>query len=647
MRKVLFLLAICASLSACDSSVNVNATANVPAEYSSVLVTVKEVWFNESATAVPEDTTWQKFPLAEPVTLELAEDLSGTLSDVASQLKLPTGEYRQVRLYLADRSETLTSSASSASATFNNQVTFSDANGTENTLPLEIPNAAQGIGIQTDLKVKAATDAILASVAGANGATSGTTTGLTNGGSTIIGGTTGSTTGSTINTGDVSDTTDTGTIDTGAGTSTGTATGTRTGTTTGNGAGASIGTSTGTATSSDASTTTNDTTLFASSGNTDTTVTATSQLVFDAARDLTPFQFSDTAGFLLNPTIAAYDSDQVGTIQGQLDLSALTLSEATTRPDLQVTAEKLSDDSTRRVIVANASVSANGTFVLYPLPIDSSKSDATTYDLVMHGPGVRTVILRNVPVTRGEPGSATDISIGNLAMTPADSYAVNLASDSTVGARGSRVGFYQTLPDDEAPYLIELRTVDPLTGRFAADEAVSGSPTVIFGTYSGSFSFQEAAPREGASKYSVAVQAPLFAEGAFASTSVAPPVTAGTTSTFTVPAAGLPDTASSGTIAAALSIGTPGKYDKGALFVTHDGAVVAVASLDDTLAQSQPSATVNVTDVPANTATGGYYYVEAWAWSSSDPAGTFTRQSGGSAVDLRTALNASTSVAVN
>ncbi len=112
MRKILLLLIFCSALTACDSSVDVDATANVPAQYSSVLVTVKEVWFNESATAVPEDTTWQKFPLAEPVTLNLAADLSGTLSDVASQLKVSTGEYRQVRLYLADRSEALTSSAS-------------------------------------------------------------------------------------------------------------------------------------------------------------------------------------------------------------------------------------------------------------------------------------------------------------------------------------------------------------------------------------------------------------------------------------------------------------------------------------------------------------------------------------------------------
>ncbi len=161
------------------------------------------------------------------------------------------------------------------------------------------------------------------------------------------------------------------------------------------------------------------------------------------------------------------------------------------------------------------------------------------------------------------------------------------------------MGFYQTLPDDAAPFLIELRTIDPLTGRFAADEPLSAATTVLFGTYSSSsFSFQEAAPQEGASKYSVSAQAPLYGEGAFANALVAPPATADATSTFTVPAVGIPATASSGSIAASVSVASPGKYDKGALVVTHGGAVVSVASLDDTLSQSQPTASVNVTRHP-------------------------------------------------
>jgi hypothetical protein len=67
---------------------------------------VKEVWINQSATASPEDTTWLKFPLSAPVTLDLVALNDGALSEFASQLKVPTGTYRQLRLFLADRQST-------------------------------------------------------------------------------------------------------------------------------------------------------------------------------------------------------------------------------------------------------------------------------------------------------------------------------------------------------------------------------------------------------------------------------------------------------------------------------------------------------------------------------------------------------------
>jgi hypothetical protein len=174
---------------------------------------------------------------------------------------------------------------------------------------------------------------------------------------------------------------------------------------------------------------------------------------------------------------------------------------------------------------------------------------------------------------------------------------------------------------------------------------------VLFGTYSSSsFTLTEAAPQEGASKYSVAAQAPLFADGAFSTALVSPAATAGTASTFTVPSVNIPSTASSGTIAATLTLSTPGKYDKGALFVTHDGAVVAVTSLDEALAGSQPSSAVNITGVPASTDASfaeGRYYLEVWTWSSADPANTFTKQPSATPVDLRSALSANASVTVN
>jgi hypothetical protein len=172
----------------------------------------------------------------------------------------------------------------------------------------------------------------------------------------------------------------------------------------------------------------------------------------------------------------------------------------------------------------------------------------------------------------------------------------------------------------------------------------------VFGTFSSSFSLVADAPQEGASKYSVAALSPLYGEGAFANTLLAPPASATSAASFTVPDVAVPSTAGSGTISATVSSATPGKYDKGALLVTHNGAVVTAASLDAALASSAPSTVVDVSGVPGSSTSGferGLYYLEAWAWSSSDPVGTFTRQPVSGAVDLRSTLTASATVTVN
>ena len=589
MRSItlLLLLACCFSLTACDTSVNVAATSNVSARYSNVRVTVKELWVNENAAASIDDTTWLKFPLSAPVTLDLVGLTSGTLNEFATQLKVTPGTYHQVRLFLADRTEALTSSAQTAGATFNDEVTYFDANAVETTVPLEIPNAAQGIGIETELIVQAATEAILDAL----GSTSSTTTGTTSPDLTFSG--TSSTTADT--------------------------------------------------------TATTTTTSAAVGSSTTSTVTGTGLLVFDANRDLTEFLFSDQPGFLLNPSLSAYDERKVGTIQGQLDLSLLTVSTGTGRPDLQVTAEALNDDSTRRVEVASAPITADGVFTLYPLPLNESTT-TTTYDLVIHGPEVATVVIRQVPVTKGAPVSGSNLSLGTVTLTPSTSYAANVATTTPVSPRGARVGFYQTLPDDSAPYLIEQQPVDPLSGFLATDAALSGSTTVVYGTFGASFTLAAAAPQEGASKYSVAALSPFLGNGAFSNTLLAPPATATDTVAFTVPDVAIPSTAASGTIAALVSAATPGKYDKGALLVTHNGAVITTVPLDAVLVGSPTSATVNVTGIPASSSSAfdrGLYYLEAWAWNSADAKGTFTRQPVSTAVDLRSTLTANATVTIN
>jgi hypothetical protein len=119
---------------------------------------------------------------------------------------------------------------------------------------------------------------------------------------------------------------------------------------------------------------------------------------------------------------------------------------------------------------------------------------------------------------------------------------------------------------------------------------------------------------------------------------------------FSVPAIGIPVGAVPGTISTTVTVATPGQYDRGMLLVTHEGAVVTAVSLDAMLQQLQPSNLVEVMQVPAGTGSAalerGLYHLEAWTWNSTDPADTFTRHAGGSAVDLRATAIAAGTVAI-
>src|SRR5204863_6020833 len=119
------------------------------------------------------------------------------------------------------------------------------------------------------------------------------------------------------------------------------------------------------------------------------TTTASFALDFDAARDLALFTYggaSSPNGILLSSHASAYDLSQVGGISGQLTLTNLT---GNGLPAIQVSAEVLSADGSRHVVVSSTPVHADGSFVLYPLA--TSSSNPPTYDVVIHGAQIATI----------------------------------------------------------------------------------------------------------------------------------------------------------------------------------------------------------------------------------------------------------------
>jgi hypothetical protein len=379
----------------------------------------------------------------------------------------------------------------------------------------------------------------------------------------------------------------------------------------------------------------------------------------DGAKDLVPFIYNavstasgltgGTSAILLNPHMSAYDTSGVGAITGTVNVTGLGLTTTTSSFDIQVTAESLSTGGTRHVAVDSAPVRSDGTFTLYPLA--TSTTTPTSYDLVIHGPAIATIIVKGVTVNVGDPTSTTPVSIGTLTPRAATStFPVNLTTTTPLPA-GALVGFYQTLPGtSEVPYLIEQQPIDPFGRAFTSDKTLSpASPTLDYGTFSSSgstVSMNTANATEGASTYRVAASAPLFTDSVLTTTVSAPSQSSSTATLVTVPVPPLPASGIVGAARVTVS-STTSLYNKGYLMISHNGAVVATAPLDSALTQSAGS-TLTISGLPAGTTTldSALYYVSVRVWNSAD-ATKLNRVTYPAALDLTTGGTVAYSLTIN
>jgi hypothetical protein len=345
---------------------------------------------------------------------------------------------------------------------------------------------------------------------------------------------------------------------------------------------------------------------------------------------------------MLSSHIVAYDQAAVGGITGTLDVSSLT---GVTSPstsaylNIQVTAESVSADGTRHIAVNSAPVTSSGTFTIYPL--STSSSSPTSYDLVIHGPGIATVIVKSVAVNVGDPATTTPVNIGSITPQGASTFTVNLDATNPLQA-GALVGFYQTLPgSSEVPYLIDSQPIDPFTRKFNADVAESSGP-LYYGTYSSgsTVTLTSADPTEGAATYRVAGTAPLFSDGVL-TTTVKAPASSTTATLVAVPQLTAASGATLDSTSVTISKSSSTKYNKGELIFSHDGAIVQTVALDSILTQTA-NATLTVSGLPGGGASGtfndGLYYVSVRVWNTSNAAGTLNREIYPTPLDLRTGV---------
>jgi hypothetical protein len=169
--------------------------------------------------------------------------------------------------------------------------------------------------------------------------------------------------------------------------------------------------------------------------------------------------------------------------------------------------------STARVmgIIRATSVKPDGSFALYPLPSEPGR----TYDLVIRGNGIRTMLLKAVPAEPGTTKDSPSMFDVNLSLSShylVSAQVVNNDTSPYEPAFGASVGFYQTLPGSgEIPYLIRFRHVNPLYGTFGNFTLPNGD--LLAGSFNPKAilqSFGAVRPMEGADSFSAFATAPFF-----------------------------------------------------------------------------------------------------------------------------------------
>jgi len=392
---------------------------------------------------------------------------------------------------------------------------------------------------------------------------------------------------------------------------------------------------TSTTSTSTTSTTTTGTTTTGTTSSTSKTVTVSFAANFDGNRDLHLFNYPSTTtpGAVLSSNPTASDLSTTGGISGTLTLTSLTaINSISDRVGIQACAESLSSDGTHHVIVACAPVQTDGTFTIYPLP--SNSATPTVYDVVIHGFGIQTIIIKSVSVTTTKPTiAAAANTTGAVATTTASGavslgtfipnapnvsgsttstgwFYVNLKSGTTGLPAGTAVTFYQTLQgSNEVPYAIDEVGIDPFNQTLVSPEPLA-TGNIESGTYSSSGStitVTSTAPVQGTSTYLVGATAPLFAD-AIGSATVAPKTvytsnqTSPATTPATVPSLSPANSAAVGSISATISMSA---NTKGELLVSHNGAVIGSADISTT------GATV-VSGLPSGV---GNYYLSAILWN--------------------------------
>jgi hypothetical protein len=355
---------------------------------------------------------------------------------------------------------------------------------------------------------------------------------------------------------------------------------------------------------------------------------------FDLEHIIVPFLHGTKTYFTMRPNLFYFDMSKVGAINGSINPAQLCTTASSIAAglggspscafNLIVKAELLSADGSRHYVARETSVDPiSGKFTLYPLATQDANGNAiTSYDVLIRGREMQTMLVTGVPVTAGTSpggtGSAAPTSLQSTALPLhylADEYTAQLGS-ALAPLTGGYAIFQQTLPGTGAvPYEVRWRNTDPITGVFANAIPLQGTSSSLYvAPYNGgnTMSFQASTPQEGAGAFTVADNEVAYYS--LAGAGVMAPVAAGGATTFLPSNPTLLSGVQSGTVNFNLTF-TGGSVDNSCQLVLSRFAAV-IDTVDCTSLLNLPGGgPLSMTGVPAGEP-GAYYYAYVRLWNA-------------------------------
>jgi hypothetical protein len=534
--------------------VNVQLTDGPGDEFQHVWVTIVSIAFHTSPNQVwsATDSSWVKFTLPAPVTIDLTTLNNGTLDNLFAGLSLPTGTYRQIRFFFDGAENSLATSAfdtddsNGAALQWNDQVEYLDGrnNWAITEAPLEIAYPVQGMQLLGTFEVTAGSTLDLA-------------------------------------------------VD------------------------------------------------------------------FDLEHIIVPFNHGGSTYFTMKPDLHYYDLSKVAAITGQVNPAQLCqsvsaeISQTTTCAyNLIVKAELLTADGSRHAVARETSVDpVTGNFTLYPLATsDASGNAIASYDVLIRGREMETLLVTGVPVTAGTApggtGSAAPTQLQSTAIvltTNSGEYTAQFASPLAPLSSGYAI-FQQTLPGSGAvPYEVRWRNADPYLGTFRNPIPLQGATSSIhLAPYNSgnTLAFTSVVPAEGQGAFTVADNEVAYYT--LSSGTVMLPPGSGTAQTFAPGVPALDSGVASGTITVNLSFSGIVNDNSCALGIVRFGQIIDTDETDCSAILAGGGTTTGsftLTGIPAGEP-GTYYYAYVRIWDSAHPFATRKTVDLPGFIDLRSSTTA-------